>query len=251
MNSCTTFLILAVLLSGCGPEPGDLSYRIVQTHPHDVDCYTQGLEFDGDRLLESGGQYGESKLRRVDPQSGEVLKNRSIPSMMFAEGLTLLDGDLWLLTWKERVALVFDPESFELKRRHPYEGEGWGLTNDGKRLIMSDGSSKLSIRDPESFKIVGTVDVTLNGRPVEGINELEYVDGSIFANLYPKDQIVRIDAATGKVSGVLDLKALRSKLPSQKKPAEELNGIAHDRRTGHLWVTGKYWPQMFVIELGD
>jgi len=250
MRSLTTFLLLGLLLFGCKPKGKALSYELIKTHPHDVACYTQGLEFNGGDLLESGGRYGESNVRRVNPQTGEVLQSRKIPGLMFAEGITVLNGELWLLTWKEKIALVFDPKTFELLRRHSYEGEGWGITHDGSRLIMSNGSSTLSIRDPKDFKVIKEIEVTRDGRPVEAINELEYVDGEIFANIYTKDEIVRIDAESGKVTGVLDLSALRDRLVQGKTAAEELNGIAHDRKTGHLWVTGKRWPQMFEIAIG-
>jgi len=250
MRSLTTFLLLGLLRFGCKPKGKALSYELIKTHPQDVACYTQGLEFNGGDLLESGGRYGESNVRRVNPQTGEVLQSRKIPGLMFAEGITVLNGELWLLTWKEKIALVFDPKTFELLRRHSYEGEGWGITHDGSRLIMSNGSSTLSIRDPKDFKVIKEIEVTRDGRPVEAINELEYVDGEIFANIYTKDEIVRIDAESGKVTGVLDLSALRDRLVQGKTAAEELNGIAHDRKTGHLWVTGKRWPQMFEIAIG-
>lgn len=247
MKSFTTSLLLVLLLIGCKPKGKDLSYELIKTHPHDVACYTQGLEFDGDDLLESGGKYGESSVRRVNPQTGEVLQSRKIPGLMFAEGLTVLNGELWLLTWKEKIALVFDPKTFELLRRHSYEGEGWGITHDGSRLIMSNGSSTLSIRDAKDFKVIEVIQVTRDGRPLEGINELEYVDGEIFANIYTKDEIVRIDAESGRVTGVVNLSALRGLLTQREIVAEELNGIAYDRKTGHLWVTGKHWSQVFEI----
>lgn len=249
MKSFTTILMLVLLLIGCKPKGNALSYELIQSHPHDSTCYTQGLEFDGETLLESGGKYGESDVRRVNPQTGEVLQSRKIPSLMFAEGVTVLNGELWLLTWKEKIALVLDPKTFELLRRHSYEGEGWGITHDGSRLIMSNGSSTLTIRDPKDFKVIKEIQVTRDGRPIEGINELEYVDGEIFANIYTKDEIVRIDAESGKVTGVLDLSALRGQLVQGKTAAEELNGIAHDRTTGHLWVTGKHWSKIFEIAI--
>lgn len=247
MKSFTISLLLVVLVLGCKPKARPMSYELIRTHPHDVGCYTQGLEFAGGELLESGGKYGESSVRRVNPQTGEVLQSRKIPGLMFAEGLTVLNGELWLLTWKEKTALVLDPKTFELLRRHSYEGEGWGIAHDGSRLFMSNGSSKLSIRDPKDFKVIKEIDVTRDGRPIQGINELEYVDGEIFANIYTKDEIVRIDVESGKVTQVVNLSALRGLLTPQELVAEELNGIAYDRTTGHLWVTGKHWSQMFEI----
>lgn len=242
-------LAMALLLVGCKPRGKALAWELVAVHPHQVDCYTQGLEFHDGILLESGGQYGESKLRRVDPTTGAVLQERRLPAQIFSEGLTLVGTELWLLTWQAGKAYVFDRESFELKRTHRYRGEGWGLAFDGKQLIMSDGSNQLTLRDPETFDVLGTIEVMRDGKPQDQLNELEWVDGVIYANVYQQDIIVRIDAKRGAVTGVLELSGLRRKLTDEKEIAEELNGIARHPETGHFWVTGKYWSEIFEIRI--
>ena len=247
MQGGFVILIALSLLPACKPRSKPVDWEMVAVHPHQEDCYTQGLEFHEGQLFESGGQYGESKLRRVDPMTGKVLKERELPAQIFSEGLTVVGDDLWLLTWKAGKAYVFDRESFELKRTHKYEGEGWGIVWDGSRLIMSDGSSKLTYRDPVDFTVKGQIEVTMDGKPQDQLNELEYVDGVIYANVYDEDVILRIDAKSGAVSGVLDLSSLRDKLSGDE--GEVLNGIAHHPDTGHLWVTGKHWSEMFEIKV--
>lgn len=223
---------------------------MVSTRPHDPDCYTQGLEFSGKRLFESGGLYGESTVREVDPATGAVLRKRPMAKYVFAEGITLIDSRMWVLTWKEKTAYVLDRDSFKVLATHEYQGEGWGLTHDGTHLVMSDGSSTLRFLDPTTFAVQKTLEVRDQGRPVERLNELEYAEGRIFANIYTSDRIACIDAKDGRVTGWLDLAALRRELP-QPHRAEELNGIARDPSTGHLLVTGKRWPRMFEIELTE
>jgi glutamine cyclotransferase len=235
------------LLAAC-QKPAALTYQIVSTRPHDPQCYTQGLEFSGNRLFESGGNYGQSTIREVDPATGEVLRKRPMAATVFAEGLTILNGELFNLTWKENTAYVIEPDTFKFLRSHQYEGEGWGLTNDGKQLIMSDGSSKLKFVNPKDFTITRTMEVTDGGRPVDQLNELEYVNGEIFANIYQSERVARISAETGKVTGWLDLSSLRGKLPRPHR-GEELNGIARDPATGNFLVTGKLWPKMFEIKI--
>ena len=249
MHRCFILLLPLLSLSACKPKDEPLAWEWVARYPHQSDCYTQGLEFDDGLLLESGGQYGESKLRRVNPKTGEVLKERQLPAQIFSEGLTVVGDDLWLLTWKAGKAYVFDRESFELKQTHKYEGEGWGIVWDGSQLIMSDGSSTLTLRDPGDFSVKGQIQVTLDGKPQGQLNELEYVNGVIYANVYAEDIILRIDAKSGAVSGVLDLSSLRERLVQEESLAEVLNGIAHHPETGHLWVTGKHWSEMFEIRL--
>lgn len=245
------WIILAgvLALGACKPRSESLAYEVMAVHPHLTDCYTQGLEFHDGLLLESGGQYGESKLRQVDPKTGEVLKERRLPAQIFSEGLTVVGNELWLLTWKAGKAYVLDRESFELKRTHTYQGEGWGIAYDGEQLIMSDGSSKLTLRDPMDFSVKGQIEVTRDGKPQDNLNELEFVDGVIYANVYQIDEVLRIEAKSGIVTGVLDLSALRDKLTVEKGKDEVLNGIAHHPQTGHLWVTGKYWSEIFEIRV--
>lgn len=242
-------LAIAVFLTACG-KPAELTYQIVSTRPHDPECYTQGLEFSGGRLYESGGNYGRSTLREVDPATGAVLRKRPMAANVFAEGITILNGELFNLTWKENTAYVIEPGTFRFLRSHTYQGEGWGLTNDGKQLIMSDGSSKLKFIDPKNFSVSKTIEVTDGGRPIEQLNELEYAKGEILANIYTTERIARISPENGKVTGWLDLSALRKQLPRPNK-AEVLNGIAHDPATGNFLVTGKFWPTMFEIRIAE
>jgi glutaminyl-peptide cyclotransferase len=254
LKSVTSALVVLISLSaGCdnrAENPRKISYKIVSTIPHDPNAYTQGLQIDGDRLLESTGMYGASSVREVDPKTGEVKKKRPLSNQVFGEGLTLHDGKLWVLTWKEKTVYVLDPTTFKLQSQFSYEGEGWGLTSDGKYLIMSNGSDILNFRDPKNFAVVKSIEVKFQGKPVRQLNELEFIDGEIFANIYMTDRIVRIDPKTGSVTGWLDLGVLRSHL-SRPNRAEAFNGIAHDEKTGRLLVTGKYWPQMFELELGE
>ena len=241
--------LAATLLASCG-KPADLSLRIVSTVDHDPDCYTQGFEFLDGRMFESGGGYGSSTVREVDPQTGKVIRRRPLARSVFAEGITILNGELWVLTWKEGIAYVFEPDTFKYIRQYKYEGEGWGLTNDGKHLVMSDGSDAIRFVDPDGFRIVREIKVTSGGRPVEEINELEFTPAGIFANIYRQDRIARIDPESGKVTGWLDGSALRKQLPPPHR-AEVLNGIAFHSGTGRFWITGKLWPRMFEVEISE
>lgn len=240
----------ALVLSACDQTPATLTYIVSATRSHDPTAYTQGLQLAGGRLFESTGLYGQSSLRELDPATGQTLRNRPLAKTLFGEGLTLLGDQLWLLTWKEQTAFVFAPDDFRPITSHSYTGEGWGLTNDGKQLIMSDGTPTLRFIDPRDFKTLKSLEVTDSGRPVKLLNELEWIDGQIFANIYLTDRIARISPTTGAVTGWLDLSGLR-KLLTGRHRAEVLNGIAHDPKTGHLLVTGKNWPQLFEIKIGE
>lgn len=244
---------IALVLTACKSSPvvaAKLGYEVIAVVPHDPDAYTQGLQLTDGRLLESTGQYGQSSIREVDATSGKVLRKRSLPLQYFGEGMTLQGKELWLLTWKEKTAFVLDPENFRTLRTHTYEGEGWGLTSDGTQLIMSDGSSTLKFRSFKDMAVTRSLEVTEEGRPVKRLNELEYIKGSVFANVYMTDRIARIDPKTGEVTAWLDLSGLRNRLPEPNR-AEALNGIAFDEKTGHLRITGKYWPQMFELKLSE
>jgi glutamine cyclotransferase len=240
-------LLPAIVLTAC-QKPAELGYKVVSIRPHDPESYTQGLEFSGKRLFESSGGYGTSTVREVNPATGEVLRKRPMAKNVFAEGITLLGNELWILTWKENTAYVFEPDTFKFLRSHTYQGEGWGLAHDGKQLIMSDGTSTLKFIDPKDFSVRKTLTVMDGKRPVEQLNELEFVNGEIFANIYMSDRIARISAADGRVTGWLDLSALRKQLPRPNR-AEVLNGIAHDPATGNFLVGGKLWPRMFEIRI--
>jgi len=243
-----------------------LEVRVVGIHPHRKDAFTQGLLFDDGVLYESTGQHGESSLRKVDPATGGVLEERDLPARYFAEGLALVPGDqgargdqLIQLTWQSGVALVWERAGFAPAGRHEYDGEGWGLTFDGHHLVMSDGSSWLTFRDPETFEEISRVQVTLEGHPLAQLNELEWVDGSVWANVWGSTVIVRIDPASGVVTATADLGVLYQQIdPAEAQGMDVLNGIAYRPGTGEggvgnhgddgvFLVTGKYWPRLFEV----
>lgn len=240
--------IIAVFLTACDRKPEVLSYKIISTRPHDPESYTQGLEFLGNRLFESSGGYGNSNVREADPLTGKVIRKRPLAKNIFAEGITILNNEMFVLSWKENIVNVLEPDTFKFIRSHNYKGEGWGLTTDGKQLIMSNGSSSIQFIDPKDFSVKRSIEVTRSGNPVMQINELELIDGQIFANIYQTGEVIRISPESGKVTGTLDLSALRTQLPRPNK-ADVLNGIARDPATGNLLVTGKLWPTMFEIEV--
>jgi glutamine cyclotransferase len=224
------------------------SVTVLQSWPHDPGAYTQGLLVHEGKLYESTGQEGESSLRRVDLTTGAVQQKVDVARPHFAEGLVAFGGRLYQLTWKSGKAFVYDLATFAVRDTLEYYGEGWGLTTDGESLIMSDGTSRLRFLDPTTFAVRRTVDVVDGQSPVSQLNELEYVKGEVWANVWTSDQIVRIDPKTGKVTGWIDLSGL---LPRAERTGREdvLNGIAHDAATDKLYVTGKYWPRLFEIAI--
>jgi glutaminyl-peptide cyclotransferase len=226
------------------PE-GDLVPEVVRTMPHDTAAFTQGYVLDGDRLFESTGQYGESSLREVHPGTGEVRRSVPVGADYFAEGLELVDDRLVLLTWQEQTAFVYDPATFEVVGQLGYEGEGWGLCRLDDRLVMSDGSDQLTFRDPVTFEPLGTVPVRDQDDPVDDLNELECVDGEVWANVWQTDRIVRIDPITGAVLANVDASGLLSE--AERAGADVLNGIAHVDGTDRFLLTGKYWPTVFEV----
>ena len=245
-----TLLALAGLtLASCQKsQPDKLGYQIVSTRPHDGTAYTQGLQLLNSRLFESTGQYGASTVRELEPVTGKILRKRPLAKSVFGEGLSVIGNEMWVLTWKENTVYVLEPETFKPIRTHTYPGEGWGLTTDGKQLVMSDGSSTLKFINPKDFSVTKTLEVKDGNSPVLMLNELEWVDGQIFANIYLTNKIARISPEDGQVTGWLDLAGLKTQLTDAGQ-AEVLNGIAWDKSTGHLLVTGKYWPQMFEIKV--
>jgi glutaminyl-peptide cyclotransferase len=224
------------------------TYRIVHTYPHDPHAFTQGLVFVDGSLYESTGINGQSSLRMIDLESGRVLQEQTLDSKYFGEGLTDWGSTLVQLTWKSQVALVYDRFSFRVLRTFSYSGEGWGLTRDAKALILSDGTDVLRFFDPATFREVRRVSVKDHGKPVSEINELEFVHGEIYANIWYSDRIARIAPASGKVLGWIDLKGL---LPAAEhsSPGAVLNGIAYDTAHDRLFVTGKLWPKLFEIQI--
>lgn len=228
--------------------PAVYGYEIVQTFPHDTSAFTQGLVFLDGVLYESTGLNGKSTVRKVKLETGEVLQRRNVDAEYFAEGLTEWHGTLVQLTWQTQIGFVYDLGTFAPKRTFKYDGEGWGLTHDRTRLIMSDGSSTLRFLDPDTLKETGRVAVTDRNQPVTRLNELEYIKDEVYANVWGTDSIVRIAPATGQVTAWIDLRGLQS--PADRTPtADVLNGIAYDAARDRLFVTGKQWSKLYEIRL--
>jgi glutamine cyclotransferase len=224
------------------------TYSVLHAWPHDPGAFTQGLVFLKGEILESTGLQGESTLREVELETGRVLRKVSVPLEYFAEGLAVIGAHAYQLTWQAHRGFIYDVATFRLEGQFNYDGEGWGLTTDGRWLILSDGTSRLRYLDPTNFQVSRSIDVTLSGRPLARLNELEWIQGEIFANVWETDEIVRIDPSTGKVRGIVDLYGL---LPlSERHPdTDVLNGIAYDPERQRLFVTGKRWPRIFEIRL--
>ncbi|HEX9733412.1 MAG TPA: glutaminyl-peptide cyclotransferase [Thermoanaerobaculia bacterium] len=221
------------------------SVKVLAEHPHDRRAFTQGLVWHDGLLYESTGQHGWSSVRRVEPATGAVLAQYDLDRSLFGEGLALASGRLIQLTWQTGLALVYDAASLAPVDQFVYQGEGWGLAWDGRRLAMSDGTSRLTFRDPETFDVLETREVTLDGLPLANLNELEHADGLLYANVWLEDRIVAIDPETGKVRAVIDASGLLS--PLERRGVDALNGIAYDPVSETFWITGKYWPWMFQV----
>lgn len=258
------FLIVSLLRYGPANQPSavsngnsqstsdaraqQVSYEVVSSYPHDPTSFTQGLVWHDGTLYESTGLKGESKVRRLEFPSGKVLKEINLAPEFFGEGLALADGRLIQLTWQSHKGFVYDLDTFRLLQEFAYDTEGWGLTYDGKNLILSDGSSDLFYLDPQTFKRVRRLAVTMNGKPIPELNELEFIDGEIWSNIWQTDLIVRIDPSTGHVVSFLNLKGILA--PSDKTGREDvLNGIAYDAEHKRIFITGKLWPRIFEIRV--
>lgn len=248
-------LPMLVALWACSASPrssqdGPVRYgsEIAAVYPHDPRAFTQGLAYGGNGILYEGtGIRGESSLRKVQLESGEVSRMRALPERYFGEGIALWEDEIIQLTWRSNVGFVYERESFRLLKEFSYPTEGWGITHDGERLIMSDGSDTLYLLNPESFEGLGEVHVQDGEEPLDGLNELEYIDGEVYANVWPTDRIAIIDPDTGQVTGWIDLAGLLSE-EDRAPRTDVLNGIAYDRAGDRLFVTGKYWPKLFQIE---
>ena len=240
--------ILCFSLSAAAFAQQTDTYRVVHTYPHDQAAFTQGLIYLDGHLYESTGLKGQSSLREEDLDTGKILAFHDVASQYFAEGLAAWGKTLIQLTWQSHVAFVYDRASFHLLRTFQYDGEGWGLTEDGKDLILSDGTATLRFLDPATFREVRRVTVKDRGAPVKNLNELEFIHGEIYANIWYTDRIARISPATGKVLGWIDLTGL---LPEADRSGRDavLNGIAYDAQHDRLFVTGKLWPKLFEIKI--
>ena len=247
--------ITALLLSACACNAASAAipvygFIVKNIYPHDPQAFTQGLFFHDGHLFETTGLTGRSSLRRVELKTGKVLQKTELPKEVFGEGSTAVGDHILGLTWQSKTGYVFDAKTFTMKATFPYEGEGWGLASDAKNVYMSDGSASIRVLDPTSLKEVRRVQVTAEGKPIDSLNELEMVDGELYANVWGTDLIARIDPGSGKITGWIDLSSL---LPREKRGTSSLdavlNGIAYDGKHRRLYVTGKFWPKLFEIEL--
>lgn len=258
-------MILAAGLAGCGPGTSSNAsagtqaqvvsgkfpfhtFDVVKHWPHDPDAFTQGLIFHKGQFLESTGMNGHSSLRRVDIATGKVLKQVTVPSQYFAEGIAIVGSRIFQLTWKAQKGFVYDLDTFAFEREFTYEGEGWGLASDGRQLILSDGTDRIRFLDPANGQVRQVIQVTHGGRPVGNLNELEYIKGEIWANVWGQDYVVRINPVTGVVTGIIDFTGLLV-APERTPKAEVLNGIAYDEANDRLFITGKWWPTVFEVKL--
>ena len=240
-------LLYSLCLLWLTPTP-QYSYRVVKSYPHDTSAFTQGLEYHDGFLYEGTGIVGRSSVRKVDLATGKVLQNFDVPMPFFGEGITVFDNQILELTWVSQTGFVYDKSSFRVLRSFNYPGEGWGLTNDGKQIYMSDGSAQIRVWDPTTLKEVRRITVKDGNEPVNELNELEFVRGEILANVWQTDRIARISPVDGKVLGWIDLSGI---LPRSERTNSDavLNGIAYDAATDRLFVTGKLWPKIFEIKL--
>ena len=242
-------LLISLLIALACTDAGVKEYKleVVAEYPHDTGSYTQGLFFHDGQMYESTGLHGKSTFRKVDVETGEALEKLNFDKKYFVEGSVIWNGNLYILTWESRVAFIYDAETLEYKSSWKYPREGWGITTDGKHLIASDGTANLYFMD-ENFAQKKKVLVTIDDRPVRFLNELEYIDGKIWANVYTADEIVIINPKDGRVEGVIDCRGL---LPKELRTPDTdvLNGIAYDEKTGKIYLTGKNWPKIYEIKL--
>ncbi len=224
---------------------GNRTYSIVAAYPHDTNAFTQGLVYHNGTLYEGTGLLGRSSLREVEMETGKVLRKHDLDDEHFGEGITLFDGRIYQLTWQSRIGFVYDEKDFRPISNFTYDTEGWGLTHDGERLIMSDGTPVLYFLDPETLNVTGTINVSYEGKRLYQINELEYVNGSIYANVWQTDRIAIISPEDGNVTGWIDLAGIRGEDTS----GDVLNGIAYDAEGDRLFVTGKLWSKLYEIDL--
>ena len=230
------------------PLATQYGYRVVKTYPHDRTAFTQGLEYRDGFLYEGTGMFGRSSVRKIDLDSGRIIQRYDLPQPFFGEGITVLHQQILELTWQSQTGFVYDKSSFQVLRSFDYPGEGWGLTNDGKQIYMSDGSANIRVWDSATLKEIRRITVKDGATPVTQLNELEWVRGEIYANVWQTDRIARISPVDGRVLGWIDLTGI---LPKSERPDPDavLNGIAYDAAGDRLFVTGKLWPKIFEIKL--
>ena len=252
--------VLAVGMASCqtsanstlnAPPPKEVpkyGYSIVNVYGHDTNAFTQGLEFHDGKLLEGTGESGRSSLRRVALETGDVVQKVDLPPPYFGEGITLLNGRIYQLTWQHQLGFIYDANSFQKQGEFHYSGEGWGLTNDGHSLILSDGSNRIRFLDPDNQSVTKTISVFDGKRAIDKLNEIEFVNGEIYANIWHRNQIATIDPQTGLVTSWIDLTGLLRRDEVSDEEAV-LNGIAYDKATNRLFVTGKLWPKLFEIKV--
>jgi glutamine cyclotransferase len=247
--ACIPFLAALVVAAPARAAIPVYGFKVVHAYPHDISAYTEGLFYKDGFLYESTGQAGESTVRKVELKSGETVQRYNVPSQYFGEGIIDWKDRLVQLTWQTQIGFVYDLATFKLQHTFSYPGEGWALTRDATHLYMSDGSPVLRILDPETLTAIGSIMVTADGEPVSSLNELEWVKGELYANVWLTNRIARIDPATGHVVGWIDLGGLLdvSRLPDSGN--DVLNGIAYDAQHDRLFVTGKRWPKLFEIKL--
>lgn len=234
--------------AGAAPQIVRYTYEVVATLPHDPGAFTQGLVYRDGTWFESTGLNGRSSLRAVDAPTGKILRQVTVPTQYFAEGLAIVGSKAYQLTWQHHKGFVYDADTFRQESEFKYEGEGWGLATDGTSLILSDGTNRIRFLDTATFAVTRSIEVTADGKPVSQLNELEYIKGEIFANVWQTDEIVRIDPATGRVRGIINFAGLLA--AHERGPGTDvLNGIAYDAATDRLWVTGKCWPKIFQVRL--
>ena len=235
------------------PQIKQYGYKVVKTYPHDTGSYIQGLFWHDGYFYEGTGQYGESRLMKVELQTGKAVQTVELPRGYFGEGITWHNGKIYQITWTEGRAFVYDGKTLKQEKIFTYRGPGWGITSDGKKLYMSDGTEKIYVRDPETFAIEKIITVTIGRNRQHDINELEWIDGEIWANIYlSKDnRVVRIDPGTGYVTGIINFEGIQDEKDRLTNPDHVFNGIAYDPQTGNIYVTGKYWNKIYQVEITE
>jgi glutaminyl-peptide cyclotransferase len=246
------FLLLfesSLIYSNDKPIPF-IQYEIIDIFPHDSKSFTQGLVWKDGLLYEGTGLYGSSSLRKIDPETGRILKQIALKDNFFGEGITIFEDAIYQLTWKEQIGFIYDVETFRLLKTFSYEHEGWGITHNGECLIISDGSSILRFIDPSTMEEIRQIKVHENQKLIDQINELEYIQGRVFANIWQTDKIAIINPETGEILSWLDLTTIKDLLETNQK-IDVLNGIAYDSNDDELFITGKFWPNLFKIKIID